>query len=122
MIHERHRHRYEFNCLYEQTLTEKGLQIVGRSLDGKFVEMVELPGHPWYVAVQFHPEFKSKPRKPHPLFAGFVEAAHRYKQATAAAAEDEATADVASGCKQGTGVFSIFGGDLRKDSRPLVFR
>jgi CTP synthase len=95
VIHERHRHRYEFNCLYEQTLTEKGLQIVGRSLDGKFVEMVELPDHPWYVAVQFHPEFKSKPRKPHPLFAGFVDAAHRFRQ-RAAAAEKEATADVAS--------------------------
>jgi CTP synthase len=96
VIHERHRHRYEFNCLYEQTLTEKGLQIVGRSLDGKFVEMVELPGHPWYVAVQFHPEFKSKPRKPHPLFAGFVDAAHRFRQATPQTSEDEAPANVAS--------------------------
>jgi CTP synthase len=85
VIHERHRHRYEFNCLYEQTLTDKGLQIVGRSLDGKFVEIVELPTHPWYVAVQFHPEFKSKPRKPHPLFAGFVEASYRRKQASPAA-------------------------------------
>ena len=56
--------------------TDKGLQIVGRSLDGKFVEIIELPSHPWYVAVQFHPEFKSKPLKPHPLFAGFVEASH----------------------------------------------
>jgi CTP synthase len=81
VIHERHRHRYEFNCLYEQTLTDKGLQIVGRSLDGKFVEIVELPTHPWYVAVQFHPEFKSKPRRPHPLFAGFVEASFHHKQA-----------------------------------------
>src|SRR5207302_3733565 len=53
-IYERHRHRYEFNCLYEQTLTDKGLRISGRSPDGKFVEMIELPGHPWYVAVQFH--------------------------------------------------------------------
>jgi CTP synthase len=79
VIHERHRHRYEFNCLYEQGLTEKGLQIVGRSLDGKFVEIVELPEHPWYVAVQFHPEFKSKPQKPHPLFAGFVDAARKHK-------------------------------------------
>jgi CTP synthase len=96
VIHERHRHRYEFNCLYEQTLTEKGLQIVGRSLDGKFVEMVELPDHPWYVAVQFHPEFKSKPRKPHPLFAGFVDAAHRFKQASAQTSDDEAPANVAS--------------------------
>jgi CTP synthase len=81
IIHERHRHRYEFNCLYEKALTDKGLRIVGRSLDGKFVEIVELPNHPWYVAVQFHPEFKSKPLRPHPLFAGFVEAAHRYQQA-----------------------------------------
>jgi len=79
VIHERHRHRYEFNCLYEKAITENGLEIVGRSLDGKFVEMVELPSHPWYVAVQFHPEFKSKPLTPHPLFAGFVDATHRHK-------------------------------------------
>jgi CTP synthase len=77
IIHERHRHRYEFNCLYEKALIDHGLRVVGRSLDGKFVEIVELPGHPWYLAVQFHPEFKSKPLRPHPLFAGFVEAAYR---------------------------------------------
>jgi CTP synthase len=82
VIEERHRHRYEFNCLYEKALTEKGLEIVGRSLDGKFVEIIELPSHPYYVAVQFHPEFKSKPLKPHPLFAGFVEASHRHKLAS----------------------------------------
>jgi CTP synthase len=81
IIHERHRHRYEFNCLYEQTLTDTGLKVTGRSLDGKFVEIVELPNHPWFLAVQFHPEFKSKPLRPHPLFAGFVEAAHRRQQA-----------------------------------------
>ncbi len=81
IIHERHRHRYEFNCAYEKALTDHGLRIVGRSLDGQFVEIVELPGHPWYVAVQFHPEFKSKPLRPHPLFAGFVEAAYRRKMA-----------------------------------------
>jgi CTP synthase len=81
IIHERHRHRYEFNCLYEKTLVDHGLRIVGRSLDGKFVEIVEVPGHPWFVAVQFHPEFKSKPLRPHPLFAGFIEAAHRRKLA-----------------------------------------
>ena len=86
VIHERHRHRYEFNCLYEPAITEKGLEIVGRSLDGKFVEMVELPSHPWFVAVQFHPEFKSKPLKPHPLFAGFVEATHAHAVAARAAA------------------------------------
>jgi len=81
LIKERHRHRYEFNCLYEPALTENGLEIVGRSLDGKFVEIIELPGHPWYVAVQFHPEFKSKPLKPHPLFAGFVDASYQHKVA-----------------------------------------
>jgi len=79
VIHERHRHRYEFNCLFEQPLTDRGLDIVGRSLDGKFVEMIELPSHPWFIAVQFHPEFKSKPLEPHPLFAGFVEAAARHR-------------------------------------------
>ena len=78
-IQERHRHRYEFNCLYERTLTESGLRISGRSPDGKFVEIAELPGHPWYVAVQFHPEFKSKPTRPHPLFAAFVGAAYQHK-------------------------------------------
>jgi CTP synthase len=83
LIHERHRHRYEFNCLYEKTLTERGLRISGRSPDGKFVEIAELPGHPWYVAVQFHPEFKSKPTRPHPLFAAFVEAAYHHKTGTA---------------------------------------
>src|SRR5690606_22290142 len=70
-IYERHRHRYEFNCLYEKALTDHGLVISGKSPDGRFVEIAELPGHPWFLAVQFHPEFKSKPLKPHPLFASF---------------------------------------------------
>jgi len=87
LIHERHRHRYEFNCLYERTLTEHGLRISGRSPDGKFVEIAELPGHPWYVAVQFHPEFKSKPTRPHPLFAAFVRAAYAHKTTQAERAE-----------------------------------
>jgi CTP synthase len=81
LVHERHRHRYEFNCLYERTLTEHGLRISGRSPDGKFVEIAELPGHPWYLAVQFHPEFKSKPTRPHPLFAAFIAAASQHKTA-----------------------------------------
>jgi CTP synthase len=80
-ISERHRHRYEFNCLYEKTLTDRGLVISGKSPDGKFVEIAELPGHPWYLAVQFHPEFKSKPLKPHPLFASFVEASSAHQRA-----------------------------------------
>ncbi len=79
LVHERHRHRYEFNCLYEKTLTDRGMRITGRSPDGKFVEIAEVPSHPWYVAVQFHPEFKSKPTRPHPLFASFVEASYRHK-------------------------------------------
>jgi CTP synthase len=81
LIHERHRHRYEFNCLYEPALTTHGFRISGRSPDGRFVEIAELPDHPWYVAVQFHPEFKSKPTHPHPLFAAFVEASSAHKRA-----------------------------------------
>jgi CTP synthase len=83
VIHERHRHRYEFNNQYEAALTAGGLAFAGRSVDGKFVEMIEIPDHPWFIAVQFHPEFRSKPLEPHPLFAGFVEAANRHRQATA---------------------------------------
>ena len=79
LIHERHRHRYEFNCLYEGALVDHGLRISGRSPDGKFVEIAELPDHPWYLAVQFHPEFKSKPLYPHPLFASFVKASYAHK-------------------------------------------
>jgi CTP synthase len=79
LVSERHRHRFEFNCLYEQELAAKGMRVSGRSPDGKFVEIAELPSHPWFVAVQFHPEFQSKPLKPHPLFASFVEAAYRHK-------------------------------------------
>ena len=81
LVHERHRHRYEFNCAYEETLGRHGLQISGRSPDGKLVEVIELPGHPWFVAVQFHPEFKSKPLRPHPLFSEFVKASHQHELA-----------------------------------------
>ncbi|HEY3380472.1 MAG TPA: CTP synthase [Vicinamibacterales bacterium] len=81
VISERHRHRYEFNPAYEPIVTAHGLRISGKSPDGKFVEIAELPGHPWFVAVQFHPEFKSKPLLPHPLFASFVEASYRHKVA-----------------------------------------
>src|SRR3989475_4354415 len=81
LVHERHRHRYEFNCLYERTLTEHGLRISGRSPACKLGEIAELPGHPWYLAVQFHPEFKSKPTRPHPLFAAFVAASYQHKTA-----------------------------------------
>ena len=82
LIHERHRHRFEFNTLYEPALAGHGMKISGRSPDGKFVEIAELASHPWFVAVQFHPEFQSRPLKPHPLFASFFEAAVRQKQST----------------------------------------
>ena len=81
VVAERHRHRFEFNCLYEPSLKEKGMRISGRSPDGKFVEIAELPSHPWFVAVQFHPEFQSRPLKPHPLFASFIAAAYQLKVA-----------------------------------------
>jgi CTP synthase len=74
-ISERHRHRYEFNNVYRQQFAAHGMHFAGTSPDGSLVEIVELPAHPWFVAVQFHPEFKSKPTKAQPLFAGFVEAA-----------------------------------------------
>jgi CTP synthase len=76
-IHERHRHRYEFNSAYRQQFGAHGMTFAGTSDNGKLVEIVELPDHPWFVAVQFHPEFKSKPTAAHPLFAGFVAAAVR---------------------------------------------
>ncbi len=79
-ISERHRHRYEFNREYEELLTSYGLKISGNSPDRNFVEIVEIPEHPWFLGCQFHPEFKSKPLRPHPLFVGFVEAALNYKQ------------------------------------------
>jgi CTP synthase len=74
-VSERHRHRYEFNPEYREQFVHAGMVPVGTSPDGTLVEVVEIPDHPWFVAVQYHPEFRSQPNKPHPLFAGFVEAA-----------------------------------------------
>ena len=74
-IEERHRHRYEFNPRYREQLERAGLVIAATSPGGDLVEIVELADHPWFVAVQFHPEFKSKPTAAHPLFAGLVAAA-----------------------------------------------
>lgn len=75
IIIERHRHRYEFNNAYLEKLQAAGMSFPGRSVDGRLVEMVELPGHPWFLACQFHPEFTSTPRTGHPLFSGFIQAA-----------------------------------------------
>ena len=80
VIVERHRHRFEFNNQYLETLEQAGLKIAGRSMDGKLVEMIEIPDHPWFVACQFHPEFTSTPRDGHPLFSDFVRAAREYQR------------------------------------------
>ena len=74
MIYERHRHRYEVNNAYRKLLIESGMKLSGLSPDEKLVEVVELPSHSWFVGVQFHPEFKSRPNRPHPLFVDFIKA------------------------------------------------
>ncbi|MBV8514589.1 MAG: CTP synthase, partial [Acidobacteria bacterium] len=79
-ISERHRHRYEFNRDYEKILTAAGLRITGRTPDENYVEIVEAPDHPWFLGCQFHPEFKSKPLEPHPLFSAFIGAAIEHKE------------------------------------------
>lgn len=98
-ISERHRHRYEFNPRYEDQLGGHGLVFSGKSPDGKFIEIVELPDHPWFLGCQFHPEFKSKPLDPHPLFVSFVRAAYQHR------IQDEASADrdeTAAGARENT--------------------
>ena len=79
-IHERHRHRYEVNNDYRNVLQEHGMMLSGISPDGRIVEMIELPDHPWFVATQAHPELKSRPNRPHPLFRGFIEASLKYQK------------------------------------------
>ncbi|MFZ0036667.1 MAG: CTP synthase, partial [Candidatus Acidiferrales bacterium] len=79
-ISERHRHRYEFNRDFESTLIAAGFRITGKTPDGVYVEIVELADHPWFVGVQFHPEFKSKPLTPHPLFAAFIHASYEHRR------------------------------------------
>ncbi|MGN0596657.1 MAG: CTP synthase [Ruminiclostridium sp.] len=82
LVYERHRHRYEFNNAFRTQFLEKGFILAGQSPDGKLVEIVELPKsmHPWFVAVQFHPEFKSRPNRPHPLFKDFIRASLELKE------------------------------------------
>ena len=84
-ISERHRHRYEFNNEFRETLTRAGLKLTGLSPDSRLVEIIELPneepsGHPWFVAVQFHPELKSRPTRAHPLFKDLVKSALQYRK------------------------------------------
>jgi len=86
-ISERHRHRYEFNREYEALLTGGGLRLSGTTPDATYVEIVELPGHPYFLGCQFHPEFKSKPLEPHPLFHAFIEASYKNRKLKEAGAE-----------------------------------
>lgn len=79
LIHERHRHRYEVNNDYRSTLVDHGMSLSGLSPDGRIVEIIELPNHPFFIATQAHPELKSRPNRPHPLFKGFVAAALKAK-------------------------------------------
>ena len=79
-ISERHRHRYEVNNEYRDILQENGMMLSGCSPDGRIVEMVEIPDHPWFIATQAHPELKSRPNRPHPLFRGFIEASLEYQK------------------------------------------
>jgi CTP synthase len=79
-ISERHRHRYEFNREYEETLKAHGMVLTGVTPDGTYVEIVEIPDHPWFLGCQFHPEFKSKPLTPHPLFRSFIAASYEQRQ------------------------------------------
>lgn len=79
-ISERHRHRYEFNREYEQLLVAHGMDITGNTPDGTYVEVVEVRDHPWFLGCQFHPEFKSRPLEPHPLFKAFIGAAYEQQK------------------------------------------
>jgi CTP synthase len=89
-ISERHRHRYEFNRDYEKIICSYGMKFSGNSPDRNFVEIAELPEHPWFLGCQFHPEFKSKPLEPHPLFASFIAAAYNHKMGRPVAEETKA--------------------------------
>ena len=98
-IAERHRHRYEFNNVYRQQFSAHGLLISGTSPDESLVEIVEIPSHPWFLAVQYHPEFKSKPTAAHPLFSGFVEAGLNHRKGksgrtSTTTTESEATPEI----------------------------
>jgi CTP synthase len=77
VVNERHRHRYEFNNAYRDQFENAGFGFSGHTPDGKLVEIIELPKHPFFIASQFHPEFHSKPHQPHPFFKGFIAAAHQ---------------------------------------------
>lgn len=93
VIYERHRHRYEVNNVFRKRLVEAGLVVSGVTPDERLVEVIELPDHPWFVASQFHPEFKSRPTRPHPLFRDFVGAAIAYRIARREQPAEEAVSE-----------------------------
>ena len=94
LIEERHRHRYEVNPEYVPQLEERGFRVTGASPDGKFVEIIELEGHPWFLGCQFHPEYKSRPTAPHPLFRAFIAATRSFKSANKTAMALQQAAEV----------------------------
>ena len=87
IVLERHRHRFEFNNAYRELLQSHGMRFTGLSPDGRLVEIAEIPDHPFYLGTQYHPEFKSRPNRPHPLFVSFITAAISYARANGRAAE-----------------------------------
>jgi CTP synthase len=99
-IRERHRHRYEFNREHEAALVSKGLRLAGETPDGTYVEICELADHPWFLGCQFHPEFKSKPLEPHPLFRAFIGAAHEHRQKRLARVAGAVRATAGAGAEQ----------------------
>ena len=123
-ISERHRHRYEVNQKYLPTLTEHGLVVSGLSPDGKFVEMVELPDHPWFLGCQFHPEYKSKPTEPHPLFVSYIAAAlaeqQRRERGRDAAGGRRAARSLSEGPAVDGAVRAAAGGPLRGPGAGLM--
>ena len=102
-ISERHRHRYEFNREYEEILVAHGLDLVGVTPDGTYVEIVEIRDHPWFLGCQFHPEFKSRPLEPHPLFKAFIGAAYQYRRKRLGAFPSALLADEAKVAAQRNG-------------------
>jgi CTP synthase len=93
-ISERHRHRWEVSNAYRDVLAEYGLRLSGQSPDGGLVEVIELPDHPWFLGCQYHPELKSRPTRPHPLFAAFIAAAVRRQDARSAPAASPELAEL----------------------------
>jgi CTP synthase len=115
MVLERHRHRYEVNPRYHRALSEAGLKFSGTSPDGRLVEMIEIPEHPFFIASQFHPEFKSRPTAAHPLFRGVIKAAlERATENNRADYEPSPLSSNGTGHDEGTGTLNLTLDDIRR--------